>query len=260
MNINNLYKSLNYLYYYYGGEKIIKRSMLKKALSLGIIFLFLGMLSVPVIGEKSTRYTQPLECPGTSQESYTVVIYRFHGTSITQDIKTISHETAMRIKKEYHDIEQQQLEKNKEWIQKQEVLKNYGLLDISENIQDHLEAAVHLLRLLKIAEKNHWYPGQGRSALLGIIGSVNGEFYHQTINFLNLRFAGLPLIIFGTGGCEIRLTDLFYLGQPQYLSTDAGYLYCSLFFLGQITIAPFLDPDGGQIMGLSICTLVLGGK
>ncbi|GEM_PF-5027178 len=218
------------------------------------------MISVPAIGEKSTRYTQNLEQPGANQDSYTVFIYRFHGTSVTQNVKTISHEIAMKIKKEYQNIEQQQLEKNKEWIQKQEVLKNYGLLDIPQNLQEQLETAAPLVRLLKTVEKNHRYPEQGRFALLGIMGSVNGEFYHQTINFLNLRFAGLPLIIFGTGGCEIRLVDLFYLGQPQYLSTDAGYLYCSLFFFGQITIAPFLDPDGGQIMGISLFTLVLGGK
>jgi hypothetical protein len=166
----------------------------------------------------------------------------------------------MKIKKEYQSIEKQKLENNKEWIQKQEVLKKYGLLDISADLQEKLETAVPLVRLLKTAEKNHQHPDQGRLALLGIMGSVNGEFYGQTINFLNLRFAGLPLIIFGTGGCEIRLTDLLYLGQPQYLSTDAGYLYCSLFFLGQITISPFLDPDGGQIMGISLLTLVLGGK
>ena len=154
----------------------------------------------------------------------------------------------------------QKLEINKEWLQKQEVLKNYGLLDISADLQKELETAAPLVRLLKTAEKNHQYPDQGRFALLGIMGSVNGEFYGNTINFLNIRFAGLPLFIFGTGGCEIQLTDLLYLGQPQYLSTDAGYLYCSLFFLGQITIAPFLDPDGGQIMGISLFTLVLGGK
>ncbi len=234
--------------------------MLKKTLTLGVILLFIGMVSIPALGEKNTRYIQHLEQTGANQENYTVLIYRFHGISVTHHVKTISHETAMKIKKEYQSIEQQKLEKNKEWIQKQKVLKNYGLLEIPENVQEQLETAAPLVRLLKTAEKNYRYPEQGRLALFGIMGSVNGEFYHQTINFLNLRFAGLPLIIFGTGGCEIRLTDLFYLGQPQYLSTDAGYLYCSLFFLGQITIAPFLDPDGGQIMGISLFTLVLGGK
>lgn len=234
--------------------------MLKKALSLGIILLFLGTISIPAIGEKNTSYIQHPEQQGANQERYTVFIYRYHGTSVTQQIKTISYETAMKIKRDYQNIEQQKLEINKEWLQKQEVLKNYGLLDISTDLQEKLETAVPLVRLLKTAEKNHQYPDQGRFALLGIIGSVNGEFYGNTINFLNIRFAGLPLLIFGTGGCEIRLTDLLYLGQPQYLSTDAGYLYCSLFFLGQITIAPFLDPDGGQIMGISLLTLVLGGK
>jgi len=260
MGINNLYKSSNYCKYYLVGENIIKWNLLKKALCLGIIFLFIGTISIPVIGEKNTRDIQHLVKSGANQQNHTVFIYRYHGTSVKNLVKTITHENAMKIKKEYQRIEQQKLEKNKEWIQKQEVLKNYGLLDISAKFQYRVETAVPLLRLLKTAEKNNQYPNQGRFALLGIMGSVNGEFYHQTINFLNLRFAGLPLIIFGAGGCEIRLTDLLYLGQPQYLSTDASYLYCSLFFIGQITIAPFLDPDGGQIMGISLFTLVLGGK
>lgn len=234
--------------------------MLKKILPFGIIILFVGMIAIPALGEKSTSCIKHLEQTESSHENETVLIYKFHGTSVTHHVITIGHETAMKIKKEYQNIEQQEREKNREWIQKQEVLKSYGILDIPGNLQEQVETAVPLARLLKTVEKNHQYPDQGRFALFGIMGSVNGEFYHQTINFLNLRFAGLPLFIFGSGGCEIRLTDLLYLGQPQYLSTDANYLYCSLFFLGQITIAPFLDPDGGQIMGISLFTLVLGGK
>jgi hypothetical protein len=218
------------------------------------------MLSFPVIGEQRTSDIQNLEISKTPPETYTVLIYKIQGTRVTPSVKTISYETAMKIKEEYQKIEQEKLGKNQEWIQKQEILKKYDLLDIPQNFQDKWETNIPLSRLLKDTEENQRNPEQGRFALLGLLGSVNGEFQQKTINFLNLRFAGLPLIIFGTGRCEIRLVDLLYLGQPQYLSTDSGYFYCSLFFLGQITIAPFLDPDGGLIMGISLFTLVLGGK
>ena len=236
------------------------RNSLRKTVVVGILTLFMVTVALPTFGGENHEIPPGGNNGEADFESYEILIYHFHGRSVTKTIKNVPYETAMKIKGEYDQVEKTYGDSLDASQKKQDILKKYGLFAQDWNTGEIPKDSGAFSRLQKLIENKMSLPSQGKFLLLGLFGSVNGEFYGQTINFLNLRFAGFPLVIFGKGGCEVRLTDLVYLGQPQYLATDAGYLYFSLFFLGQITIAPFLDPDGGQIMGITFLTLVLGGK
>lgn len=229
----------------------MKKIVLKKTIVCGIIILMIGVGASSVIGITHEKQES------TGQEA---IIYHFHGLRYTKTTLNIPASTVGALQEEYHKIKDKQLNTYAEIMQKQDVLRKYGLLTAPQNLKTYYPESSVVSRILQLLQTPADQGNQGRFLLLGILGSINGEFYGRTIDFLNLRFLGLPLIIFGAGGCELRLVDLFYLGQPQYLSTDAGYLYCSLFFVGQITITPFLDPDGGQITGFTVGTLALGGQ
>ena len=229
----------------------MKNIVLRKTIVCGILLLMIG------VGASSVIAITHEDQESTGQEA---IIYQFHGFRYTKTTLNIPASTVGALQEEYHRIKDKQLHTYTEIMQKQEVLRKYGLLTAPDSLNTHYPESSVALRIRQILQAPADQGNQGRFLLLGLLGSINGEFYGNTINFLNLRFLGLPLIIVGAGGCELRLVDLLYLGQPQYLSTDAGYLYCSLFFVGQITITPFLDPDGGQITGFTVGTLALGGQ
>lgn len=174
---------------------------------------------------------------------YSVTIYRFYGVGYEKQEKQISCTEAISIEKKYHEIEENEENKILQAWKKLDLLVRYNILSKNDPIVNLLEE--YLLLMQKDAKTIFF--------LFDPIGLVIGSFYGSTFNFLNLGALGIPLLIQSAEGGDILDFLLFMI--PLHFSTSEPLVFISSLFVGIISLIPFIDPDGGDIFGISCFTV-----
>lgn len=192
----------------------------------------LACLSVALI--LATTYSHAID------ESKVVTIFEFKGNRFLKIEKSISSKTAEELRSKLEELEK--LENPIERLRKRvEILQSYGIFPKNRVLKMVLE---------ELSLKDRRITTD--FLIIDFCGVVVGSFHGLTLNFINMGFAGVPLIIESDGG-EILDLALFFL--PLYLATDNPLFFFSMFFIGVIALIPFVDPDGGEIVGISMMTV-----
>jgi hypothetical protein len=243
-----------------------KHTVTKNIRVLGVSSLLLLTFVYPVIAfqppQPQTTHTTYTET--AHPESYEITIYRIKGPHVEKIIKQVPYDDAIAIKNAYQNIENNDNSPMVKTEQKLTLLRRYNIVSDDDTIAAYKEEALTLLShrgllpiMRNLVTKNNptVRPRDEVNFIFDIFGFVNGRFYGNTVNVLNLILIGSPLIIQSAEGGEI--TDYFLFFYPLHLKKTRPLVFVSLLFVGLILLVPFVSPDGGEITGVSFYTMAI---
>lgn len=224
----------------------MKLKLLNKSIVISIICMFFiisilssNICSLPVEYEdKRYNFLDDIKLI----ETYNITIYKINGYNVEKLIKSIDNEKALELKNGFNNINDNfkdtiiNIEKKIELLIELEIISNE---DLSDNNRYNYYKNKYFNNTIDKTKIND-------GANFGLFGFVIGSFFGRTSSFLNLKIFGFPLYIRSYDGGRIS-----FFGFPKFwtMTVNNPLTFFSFAFVGLITLMPFLDMDGGIIIG-----------